>query len=62
MYVDEAYPFSALVLEVDLPGRITPVKVTIGLGTASTAGAVLRSITALTPTAPATTSAPATAG
>ena len=62
MSVDEAFPFSALVLEVDLPGRTTPVKVTIGLGTASTAGAVLRSITALPPAAPATTSAPATAG
>jgi hypothetical protein len=46
MYVDGAYPFSSLVLEVELPGRTTPVRVTIGLGTASTAGAVLRSITA----------------
>ena len=46
MYVDEAFPFSALVLEVDLPGRTTPVEVTIGLGTATTAGAVLGSITA----------------
>jgi hypothetical protein len=62
MYVDRAYPFSALVVEVDLPGRSAPVKVTIGLGTASTAGAVLRSITALTPTGPATTSAPPTTG
>jgi hypothetical protein len=46
MYVDEAYPFSSLVVEVDLPGRAMPVRVTIGLGTASTAGAVLRSMAA----------------
>ena len=45
MYVDEAYPFSSLVVEVELPGRAMPVRVTIGLGTAGTAGAVLRSIT-----------------
>jgi hypothetical protein len=48
MYVDEAYPFSALVVDVRLPGGTTPVRVTIGLGTASTAGAVLGSITAAT--------------
>jgi hypothetical protein len=47
MYLDDAYPFSALVVEVDLPGHARPVRVTIGLGTAGTAGAVLRSITAL---------------
>ncbi|MGO9659481.1 MAG: hypothetical protein ACLP7F_14150 [Acidimicrobiales bacterium] len=55
MYLEAAYPFSSLVLDVELPGRSTPVRVTIGLGTASTAGAVLGSITALGPiTAPTT--------
>jgi hypothetical protein len=48
MYVDAAYPFSSLVLDVELPGRSTPVRMTIGLGTASGAGAVLGSITAPT--------------
>ena len=46
MYVEAAYPFSSLVLDVELPGRSPPVRVTIGLGTARTAGAVLGSVTA----------------
>jgi hypothetical protein len=56
VYVDGAYPFSALVLEVERPGRSTPVKVTIGLGTPRTAGALLRSMTA----SPAEPAAPLT--
>jgi hypothetical protein len=46
VHVDDAYPFGSLVVEVDLPHQAMPVRVTIGLGTASTAGAVLRSVTA----------------
>ena len=44
IYIDGGYPFGALVMEVELPGGGSPVKVTIGLGSASTAGAVLRSL------------------
>ncbi len=47
MYVDEACPFSSLVVYVDLPGVAMPVRITIGLGTARTAGAVLGSIAKL---------------
>ncbi len=44
LYIDGGYPFGALVIDVERPGGAAPVKVTIGLGTASTAGAVLASI------------------
>jgi hypothetical protein len=46
MYVDEEYPFSVLVVDIELHGRAMPVEVRIGLGTTKTAAAILRSIRA----------------
>jgi hypothetical protein len=47
MYVDEEYPFSVLVVDIELHRWAMPVEVRIGLGRAKTAAAVLRSIRAV---------------
>jgi hypothetical protein len=47
MFVDQAYPFSILVVDVAIPHRSMPVEVRIGLGTAMTAETILRSLTAV---------------
>ncbi|HLX78184.1 MAG TPA: hypothetical protein VKR27_04810 [Acidimicrobiales bacterium] len=46
MLLDNEYPFSVLVFDVLLPGRSMPIEVRIGLGTANSAAAVLRSMRA----------------